>query len=177
MNNPKLKNRRISVLVLIAVLVGVLFSHVGYKNTENGLLLVVDAKEIDLIGDLNNRWTSLITPCDSVARLEVGDPDFQEALEALRQYSPPQSQKAKVASIWQMGNWMLVESEFEDLLPALVLLERVDNHPQIVPQALWSGYTIPFKAAPFIRQYIKKQSPNTPTQLLNCFKPQSASFQ
>jgi len=177
MNPSKAKNRRIPIMVLVAVLLGVVLSHLSIKSTENGMLLVVDEREMDALGNLQNRWTSLTSSCDSVQMLHPEDDVYQEALMVLKAYSPPQSHQARVASVWQMGDWLLVESEFIDLLPAVVPLQRTGGGLQIVPEAVWSGYTLPWKAAPFIRQYIQKQSPQTPKSLLNCFEPQSQGFQ
>ena len=176
MSTSSLKNRRISVLVLFLVLVGVILNHLSFKNSENGPLLVIDEREVDVLGEINNRWTSLVTDCSSVKTLNSADNNFQAALKVVQDYSPPQSRNSKVASVWVSGSWLLVESEFEELLPAVVPLKKSENGFQVVQEAVWSGYTRPWKAAPFIRQYISKQASEMPLKLLSCFNPQSNAF-
>jgi hypothetical protein len=61
-------------------------------------------------------------------------------------------------------------------VPSVVVLQTLNGKPQILPRAIWSGYTRPWVAAPFIRHYLATQAPEIPLTLLNCFKPQSRSF-
>ena len=75
-----------------------------------------------------------------------------------------------------MESWTLVEVEFKDLLPAVVLIQTTNSQPLIVPHALWSGYTQPWTAAPYIRNYIEQQVPHMPVALTRCFDPLSQPF-
>jgi hypothetical protein len=70
----------------------------------------------------------------------------------------------------------LAEVEFAQLLPAVVLMHTVNGSTAIVPGAVWSGYTQPWKAAPHIRRYLSQQGGAAPRDLFECFEPQSASF-
>lgn len=177
MQSPKIKNRRISILVMIVLLLGVTINHLRVESTENGPMLIVDEKKVDILGELNNQWVSITTDCSQTVSLPLKDLHEHGAIRALKAYSPPQSEKAHVTGVWQLGEWFLVESEFDELFPSVVLIKKSANEFQIVPQALWSGYTRPWKAAPFIRQYISKQAPQVPMALINCYKPESKYFQ
>jgi hypothetical protein len=70
-----------------------------------------------------------------------------------------------------------VEVESDVLLPAVVALKQSNGEFTIIPNAIWSGYTQPWVAAPFIRDYLSRQAPDMPADLLACFTPQSKSFQ
>lgn len=48
-----------------------------------------------------------------------------------------------------------------------------DGQPEIVPNAVWSGDTRPWVAAPLIRRYLLEKEPQAPADLLNCFGPLS----
>jgi hypothetical protein len=71
---------------------------------------------------------------------------------------------------------MLIEVEFDTLLPAVVTLKETQGEWSVVPNAIWSGHTHPWVAAPWIRNYLSKQAPDMPANLLECFTPQSKSF-
>jgi hypothetical protein len=75
-----------------------------------------------------------------------------------------------------MEKWVVAEAEFAELLPAVVLIDFSGVEPNIVSNAIWSGYTKPWKAAPFIRNYLLRQEPDLPPSLAACFEPQSPSF-
>jgi hypothetical protein len=177
MNVPRSKNRRIYILLLLAVLIGVVSNHLNIRSTENGPLLVIDEKEFDVLGEIDMEWTALITDCSNVSSPQFNEWIYHEAIKVVQNYSPPQSRKTHVASVWQQDSWLLVETEFDELLPSVVPLKQSNGVFNIVPQAVWSGYTTPWKATPFIRKYIKNQAPELPSDLINCFRPQSRRFQ
>ena len=164
-------------LVLLAVtLLAVISIHVHWTTNENGTLLVIDNKPVDLLGAIHNQWNRVSRTCSAVTRLSPKDTKYQIAETLIRNYSPPSSQTAVVAGAWSMESWTLVEVEFQDLLPAVVLIQATENQTLIVPNAVWSGYTQPWAAAPYIRNYIEQQVPQLPVALTRCFDPQSQSF-
>lgn len=164
-------------LALLAVtLLAVISIHVHWTTNDNGTLLVIDNKPVDFLGTINNQWNRVTRTCSGVTRLSPQEEKFQTAQSLIRNYSPPSSQTAVIAGAWALESWTLVEVEFQDLLPAVVLIQTTDNQTQIVPNAVWSGYTQPWKAAPYIRNYIEQQVPQMPVALTRCFDPQSQSF-
>jgi len=168
--------RSTSVLVLVTVFLVVAVSHIDWVTRDNGNLVVLDGKEIDLAGILKNQWTQITRNCEGVVRLAPADDEYQISADLIKSYSPPQSKSVQIAGVWSLGNWTLAEAEFVDLLPAVVLIDFSGEAPQIISNAVWSGYTQPWKAAPFIRAYLMRQVPGLPLKLASCFEPQSASF-
>jgi hypothetical protein len=170
--------KQVAWTVLGLVLLGVVASHVSWEKKDNGYLLVLDGREVDVLGQLRNAGNRVQRNCERVSFLSAQDPRYVDVKTTLQAYSPPQSGSAKLAGVWAAGDWRLAEAEFDQLLPAVVLMRVVDGAPVIVPHAVWSGYTQPWKAAPHIRRYLALQGgASVPTDLYDCFEPQSISFQ
>jgi hypothetical protein len=101
---------------------------------------------------------------------------YQIAQTLISDYSPPDSSQSQIASVWSKDSWLVVEVEFKNLLPAVVLIQNSNSAPSILAEGIWTGYTNPHKSAPFIRDYLSHQVEAMPSQLINCFDPQSKSF-
>lgn len=168
--------RRTSVWVLLTLILAITASHIGCTARDNGTLMVVDGREIDVAGIAGDQWTQITRNCSDVLRLGPADKNYQIALSLIRAYSPPHSESVRLAGAWGVDQWVLAEAEFDDLLPAVVLINFSGVEPQIIGNAVWSGYTKPWKAAPFIRDYLVRQAPDLPPTLAACFDPQSLSF-
>jgi hypothetical protein len=165
------------VVLLAATFLAVVSLHVEWTKSDNGSLLVVDHQEIDFFGIVHHQWNRITRNCHSVTRLAPIQEKYQIAQSLIEDYSPPHSMSAKITSASSADAWTLVEVEFTDLLPAVVLIHAKGNQSFIVPHAVWSGYTKPWKSAPLIRKYILKNGNGVPPALLDCFDPQSQSFQ
>jgi hypothetical protein len=61
------KSTSISVLVMVSLAVGI--SHVGWATLDNGTLLNLDGRHIDVVGMAKNRFTKISRNCSSVSRL------------------------------------------------------------------------------------------------------------
>jgi hypothetical protein len=169
-------NKSVSLVVLGLVVLGLTLQHVSWVSKDNSYLLAVDGREIDVLGHINNNWVRVTRLCDGVSQ-KVSQSDSQLKIEeAIKAYSPPQSASARIASVWTTGMWTLAEVEFKELLPAVVLLKTTANGTEVVPNAIWSGYTTPWKAAPYIRQHLRRFGQEAPSALIDCFEPQSGSF-
>ena len=168
--------KRTSLAVLLLVTLAVAASHLGWVTRDNGTLMVLDGREIDVVGMANDQWTQWTRNCQGVARLQPADTRYQTAVALISAYSPPHSADLRNASVWAMDDWLLAEAEFAALLPAVVSIHLAGGQAQIMSQAVWSGYTKPWKAAPFIREYLVRQAPEMPSALAACFDPQSTSF-
>ena len=156
------------VLAITAVLVGL--SHVQWLPTDNGHLLAIDGRAVDVHGWLADTANRLQRDCTSVQALN--EQDAAHALGAVRAYSPPASNSARLKAAWRSGPWLLVEAQFDTLLPSVVLMRDVAGQLQIEPQGIWSGQTHPWRAAPLIRHYLAQKVPTAPNALLACFEPQ-----
>jgi len=168
--------KRTSVSVLLLVVLAVVASHIGWAARDNGTLMVLDGREIDIGGIASDQWTQLTRNCQGVVRLQPGDETYQVTRRLISEYSPPHSASVQLAGVWAMDKWVVAEAEFAELLPAVVLLDLSGIEAKIMSNAVWSGYTKPWKAAPFIRDYLTRQSPDLPPSLTKCFDPQSLSF-
>jgi hypothetical protein len=168
--------KQVSITLLCLSLLVVTSLHVDFKHEENGRLLVVDEYPIDVVGITQNQWNKLTRNCDAVQKLNSDQVTYRLAKRLIQSYSPPSSESAQIASAWSKDGWILVEVEFNELFPAVVLIKNTGANAYIVPQAVWSGYTKPWKAAPHIRQYLARQAKEMPIELLNCFDPESHSF-
>lgn len=167
---------RTSVWVLLTLTLAITASHLGWTARDNGTLMVVDGREIDVAGIADDQWVRMTRNCSGVLRLRPADKNFETALSLIRAFSPPHSESVRLAGAWGMDQWVLAEAEFDDLLPAVVLINLSGLEPKIIGNAVWSGYTKPWKAAPFIRDYLVRQVPDLSPSLAACFDPQSLSF-
>lgn len=173
---PNKMKKKVALPLLLMVLAAVTASHISFKKADHSYLMEVDGIEIDAFGKMQNKWLSMTQNCTNVAQVQQGEKSFLTTQQLIQAYSPPQSESAKISSMWVMGDWTLAEVEFEALLPAVVTLRTLNNEKQIEPRGIWSGYTKPWMAAPLIRTYLKTQVPDIPVDLLNCFAPRSKSF-
>ena len=167
---------RVARAILVATLIGVALSHVEWSQADNGHLLVVDGRPVDVQGWLNNLLNRVQRDCTVVQTLQAQDPLLLAPLQALREHSPPASRSARVAGAWASDGWMLLEVEFDALLPAVVLMQKTGTNWALLPQGVWSGQTHPWQAAPLIRAYLSRQVASAPAALLACFDPQSVSL-
>lgn len=167
---------RVALAALALTLIGVALSHVQWTPADNGHLLVVDGRPVDVQGWLNNLLNRVRRDCTTVRALQTGDAQLHAPLQVLREHSPPASRSARLAGAWASGDWMLLEVEFDALLPAVVLMHKTGTDWTVAPQGVWSGQTQPWLAAPMIRAYLSRQVASAPAALLACFDPQSDSL-
>ena len=170
------KKQKTRLIVLSIVLIAVVASHINWIKDDLGYLLTIDGKPLDLIGNLKNEVTKATRNCESVVRVLPAQHKYQIAQTLINNYSPPDSRHSQIASVWSKDSWLMVEVEFKNLLPAVVLIQNANSAPSILAEGIWSGYTNPHKSAPFIRDYLSHQVDAIPAQLLDCFDPQSKSF-
>lgn len=163
-------------MVLWLSLLGVLFSHVGLQADDNGQLLNLDGRPIDLLGEWNQLRTKLTRDCANVRTLSLNDALALRALHAIQAYSPPDSKSAKLQSLIQDGEWLLGEVEFETLLPAVIVLHQIGDRQEVLEPAIWSGSTAPWKAAPRIRAYLLSSAPEVSARLIECFDAHLPAF-
>ena len=98
--------------LLALTLMAVVSLHVEWTTDENGTLLVIDNNPIDFFGSVNDQWNRVTRNCNAVTRLSPKDERYGIAESLIKNYSPPNSQSAMIASAWSMELWTLVEVEF-----------------------------------------------------------------
>ena len=163
-------------IVLWLSLLGVLFSHVGLQTDDNGHLLNLDGRLIDVLGEWSQFQTKFTRNCDNVHALGLAEPLSMSALRAIQAYSPPDSESATLQSLIQDDQWLLAEVQFESLLPAVIMLHQTPERLELLDQSIWSGSTEPWKAAPRIRAYLRQTAPNGSHSLIECFDAHNRSF-
>jgi len=171
-------NNKALLPLMIMVILGVALSHLGLRDDDNGTLLMIDNRPIDIRGEFNNMWISLRRDCSNLKHLDPSDTQYLRVKNLIKSYSPPSSASAKLFTLIEYEGWILAEAEFVDLLPAVILIKTGEpsDDIQIIPNAIWSGFTKPWKTAPYVRSYISRQRSDVPQNLLDCFDPQSNSF-
>ena len=114
--------------------------------------------------------------CKTVTELKSEDQKLAMIKTVIQSYSPPDSISIKIIYVWTSGTWAVAEVEFENLLPAVVVVKNLDTSATLVGDAIWSGMTAPWKSGPFIRAYLGQKARDMPAELLNCFELQTSSF-
>ncbi|MEY4449049.1 MAG: hypothetical protein RLZZ433_2064, partial [Pseudomonadota bacterium] len=125
-------SKRVSLYVLLLVTVGVLLSHLSVRQKDNGYLLVVTEREVDVLGMAHEKWVRMTRQCDKVSKLDAASTQHQKILQSIQAYSPPHSGSANVVSLLTTDTWALAEVEFKELLPAVVVLQLSDGQPTSV---------------------------------------------
>jgi len=165
----------VALTALMATVIAVTLSHLEWVQADGGHLLMVDGRPLDAEGWLRNHVNSLRRNCTDVHVLQADDQRLPLALQALKNFSPPASQSARVAAASARSDWMLLEVEFDDLQPAAVLMQKNGADWVVAQRGIWSGQTHPWLAATHIRAYLARQVESAPADLLACFDPKGGS--
>lgn len=169
-------NKHVSLALIFLLTPMIVFSHINWSKTDNGWLFNVDGRDVDFAGVIQDKWRKTSTSCRTVTELESSDPRHQEIKSLVQSYSPPDSTQVTAIHVWTRGTWAVAEVEFEKLLPAVVTIKNIDKDPAVVEDAIWSGFTKPWVAGPFIRSYLSQSKNPAPRVLLDCFEMQTKSF-
>lgn len=163
--------RRVGLVVLVILWLVLIAQHVRVQHQDHGWLLNVYESKLDVKGFFADQWIR-------VERLKHQCPALQtdtlpeQLLQAIHQYSPPDSASAKVMWLGEMGDWALAEVAFERLNPAVILLHYDAQAWHISPSGIWSGHTHPWRPSPLIRQFLAVRNPQAPMALWLCWQAQ-----
>jgi hypothetical protein len=161
----------VALSALIVTFIAVTVSHLDWVHADGGHLLVVDGRPVDAEGWLHNEFNKLRRNCADVIVLNKEDERLALAMLTLKEYSAPASRRARVLAASLRDDWMLIEVEFDTLLPAVVLMQKTGSNWVIASRGIWSGQTYPWLAATSIRAYLARQVESAPSDLLACFDP------
>lgn len=168
--------KHVAITLLVLTTLGVLKAHVGIERHDGAYFLSYQGKQLDVLGAFLNQTNAVLRQCSSVQVIDINSPPADAVRKAIQNYSPPDSNHARLLGLQQQGPWLLAELEFSTLNPAVVLLTS-DQHPaRVVDGAIWSGSTAPWQSATLIRRYIQERAPQAPPALMNCFDPAGALF-
>ncbi|MEY2618977.1 MAG: hypothetical protein RL522_1979 [Pseudomonadota bacterium] len=162
--------RHVALAVLAVTAAVVIDLHVDWRRADNGVLLRLGEQDIDVWGHTREAWNRFTRRCGRVQELRADDPAWDAAQAAVRAYSPPDSQTARVVAMSRQGDWLLAQVVSDTLMPAVVALHTAQGRIALVPQGIWSGSTTPWLAAPWIRDYLSRQAPALPQPLVDCLE-------
>ncbi|NBU49647.1 MAG: hypothetical protein EBS47_05990 [Betaproteobacteria bacterium] len=171
MTPPRVIRRRHGLLAALAAVfffVGLL----GVEQRDDGWLLKVGGARLDLRGSVQAAWQNAWRDCRPMRRALPGDPQVEAALQALREFSPPDSLSAALrqADAWGQGWWVL-QAEFDRLEPVIVLVRGSEARTEVVSEGVWSSTTLPWNSAWRIRGFLAGRVPQAPRGLLDCIDP------
>jgi len=173
-------NKTTASCALLVSLTLILASHVETQVIDGERIVVVDAVYFDLRGYLQERTTNLINlataQCNTVEYLSTSNSDYSKTLKAIQEYSPPDSNSAKIVQLARDDEWLWAEVIFNQLKPVVVLLKHTPNGLTIWDGAIWSGPTHPWRVKNTIEKYLKTKSPPASHRLLECVAPSPGVF-
>ena len=168
--------KHVAITMLVLTALGILRTHVTVEGQDGTYFLSFQGKKHDVLGAFLNRTNAVLRQCGTVQVIDVNSAEAGKALGSIQNFSPPDSQVARLLGLQQQGPWLLAEVEFSTLNPAVVLLTNAADSTRIVEGAIWSGTTAPWHSATLIRRYIQDRAPQAPPALMDCFDPASALF-
>ena len=114
--------KHVALTLLVLTTLGVLKAHVDIERQDGGFFLTFQGKKHDVLGLVLNQGNTLGRQCHDVRQIDPSSPLAARALGAVQDFSPPDSQNARLLGLRQQDTWLLAELEFTTLNPAVVLL-------------------------------------------------------
>jgi hypothetical protein len=168
--------KHVALTMLVLTTLGVLNAHVDLPEVDGRRFVQAQGRLHDPLGWLEDRWNGWTRHCAGVQQVPVEALQHEQALKAIREFSPPDSRSAQMQQLLTAGPWLLAEVKFDMLSPAVVLLQQTPQAVRVRDGAIWSGSTEPWRAAPHIRRYLRLREPEMPAALGECFTPTAALF-
>jgi hypothetical protein len=160
---------RAQVIILAAMVIFLPFLHLDIETSDDSWLLWVDGRPVDVAGYFSEQLTRITRRCDQVEMVMPNDPLHEQALNAIRLYSPPDSLTAQLLQLTRQDEWLLAQVKFDQLQDAVVLLNQSAHEIVIATSGIWSGPTHPHHPEPLIRRFIRNGVPSVPEDLMSCF--------
>jgi len=162
--------RHVALVALVVTAAVVIDLHIDWRRADNGVLLRVSEHDVDVWGQMRQAWTVFTRRCGRVQTLQAGDPVWDRAVTTIRDYSPPDSRSAQVVDLIRQDDWLLAQVVSDRLMPAVAALKIDGPDITLVPRGVWSGNTAPWVAAPWVRDYLRRQVPQLPPALTDCLE-------
>lgn len=163
--------RRVLV-ALFAVTVLATLTVLFIERFDDGFVVVTGSGVIDPVGETKLAINRLTRNCQVVR--EVDSASLSLALAASDLGSLVAAAKPEPRAGWTESGWILVETEFGNLEPAVVLLEPIGAGFHVA--AVYSGTAAPFNDTQAIHGYLSQQRADAPLQLIRCYEPVGAPF-
>lgn len=168
--------KHVALSVLALTTVGLVLSHVGVERADNRFVLNVDGVPVDAWGALQDHMNRLTRQCDGVTFHTAAQAAASPLLQAVREYSPPDSRQLQWRQMLSLAQWQLLEVTFDTLEPAVMVVQDRGAPVSMQNAAIWSGPVAPWQPGPWIRTYLHTQAPAAPAQLLACYDPTPGLF-
>ncbi len=169
-----------ATLTLLLSVTLIAASHLETQRVDGKTIFLIDSVYFDLLGygrEKATEWINMATSqCNRIDYVSPKSPDYESALQAVQQYSPPDSASAQLVQLARDGEWFWAEVTFAKLEPAVLILARTPTGLTIWDAAVWSGPTHPWSAKNTIEQYLKTKSPPPSHRLLDCTHPSPGVF-
>ncbi|MTW11768.1 hypothetical protein GM658_14270 [Pseudoduganella eburnea] len=151
----------------------VAFAFCFIEKVDDGFIIVVGQHVVDPIGEMHVAVTRISRDCTRVLRRPTNSP----LVESLKKFIDGETadEKSIPRAAWTSGDWILIESDFVNREPAIILL-RHDGKSQYLVTATYGGTAAPFNDVQAIHEYFRKSAPAAPAQLLYCYEPVGAPF-
>ena len=166
--------RRRTLLILLAGAAAFLAALAAVvRKHDGGYLLEFGNISYDLAGDLRERLNAARRDCSHVQVLSASDDDWNRIHAGLEE-EVDENATVVMRQVLRAGPWYLVEAEFANGEPGVMLLEKAGEGYR--DAANWGGSAAPFRTPPAIRAFLKKEVPAVPGPLLQCFDPAGPPF-
>jgi hypothetical protein len=163
--------RYVGLVILCVLLAGVILNNVRFQHQDRGWLLNVYESPLDVHGFAADQWAKFQREFLNCPALQShGEQTLSSVVQAIQNYSPPDSASVQLLWLGVLQSWAVAEVWFDTLSPAVIVLKRQDNQWQIADTGIWSGTTYPWRASPFIRQFLSSRNPDVPSRLLYCWQ-------
>lgn len=159
------------MLAALLLVLGWLLLQPRIESLDRQLLLKINGQPVDVLGVIEEGWGRMVSDCARVRDVTAEPASNRAVLEALRDYSLPDSLSARVVGIYSASEWRLVEATFDTLPPVLVLMRARPEPSPLAIEALWSGSTYPWRTGPFAGRFLRARVPEVPGELVRCVKP------
>ncbi len=127
---------------------------------------------IDPVGEARLAYTRATRDCRDVQKIEQTEALAGLAISNLASRNGGAIPKPRAG--WKQAGWILVETDFDSLEPAVVLLEPTAEGKRRA--YIYGGTAAPFNDVQAIHQSFAQQSKDAPRQLINCYEPVGAPF-
>lgn len=173
MLSQKMLRRVLITLPAVAVLAG--FTALFVERVDDGFIVVTRSGVIDPVGETKLAFTRLTRNCQ---RVHVVDPaSLRLAIASSDLNSQVAARRPEPRAGWTESGWILAETEFGNLEPAILLLEPLEpTGAGFHVAAVYSGTAAPFNDTQFIHGYLSQQRADAPRQLIRCYEPVGAPF-
>jgi len=165
--------RRVFILIFAAVIALTLFGLSFIEKVDDGYIVSFEHRVVDPVGEFKLAVTRNTRDCTHVLKY----PANSAIVESLKTFIDGETaaEKSIPRVAWISGDWVLIETDFVNLEPAIFLLRSV-RQSQYAVAATYGGTATPFNTVQSIHEYFHKVTSDAPAQLIDCYEPAGVPF-